>query len=123
MKKKILVVDDEKTIVELVRIRLEKYGYKVQTALSGKEALNVVQKEKPDLVILDIMMPEMDGYEVLKKLRGDLKLDMPVMLLTAKCADNDVWESWQSGVEYYVTKPFTAHTLLRGVQLCLKQAS
>ncbi|TET52704.1 MAG: response regulator [Actinobacteria bacterium] len=123
MKKKILVVDDEKTIVELVRIRLEKNGYKVQTALSGKEALNVAQKEKPDLVILDIMMPEMDGYEVLKKLRGDLKLDMPVMLLTAKVADNDVWEGWQSGVDYYVTKPFTAHTLLRGVQLCLKQAS
>ena len=123
MKKKILVVDDEATICDLVRIRLEKNGYAVLIALSGKEALEIAQKEKPDLVVLDIMMPEMDGYEVLKRLRNDYKLGMPVMLLTAKSTDNDVWEGWQSGVDYYVTKPFTAHTLLRGVQLCLKEAS
>lgn len=123
MKKKILVVDDEATICDLVRIRLEKKGYQVTTALSGEEALELAKKEKPDLVILDIMMPEMDGYEVLKRLRGDLKVDAPVMLLTAKSTDSDVWEGWQSGVDYYVTKPFTSHTLLRGVQLCLKEAS
>lgn len=123
MGKKILVVDDEKTIIDLVRIRLEKNGYKVVTAANGEEALSTAQQEAPDLVILDVMMPEMNGYEVLKRIREDLKMDMPVMLLTAKSTDNDVWEGWQSGVDYYVTKPFTAHTLLRGVQLCLKEAS
>jgi two-component system response regulator VicR len=120
--KKILVVDDEATICDLVRIRLEKNGYQVVSALSGKEALELIQKENPDLVVLDIMMPEMDGYEVMKRMREDLKVNIPVMLLTAKSTDNDVWEGWQSGVDYYVTKPFTAHTLLRGVQLCLKEA-
>lgn len=121
--KKILVVDDEATICDLVRIRLEKNGYQVITAFSGKEALEIVSKESPDLVVLDIMMPEMDGYEVMKRMRENLHSNIPVMLLTAKSTDNDVWEGWQSGVDYYVTKPFTAHTLLRGVQLCLKEAS
>lgn len=121
--KKILVVDDEATICDLVRIRLEKNGYQVLTALSGPEALEIAKKEKIDLVVLDIMMPVMDGYEVLKRLRDEVKLDAPVMLLTAKSTDNDVWEGWQSGIDYYVTKPFTTHTLLRGVQLCLKEAS
>lgn len=121
--KRILVVDDEPTICDLVRIRLEKNGYEVITALSGAEALDIAGKEELDLVILDIMMPQMDGYEVLKRLRNDLKKMEPVMLLTAKSTDNDVWEGWQAGVDYYVTKPFTAHTLLRGVKLCLKEAS
>ncbi|HDZ86441.1 hypothetical protein LCGC14_0858730 [marine sediment metagenome] len=123
MGKRILVVDDEATICDLVKIRLEKEGYNVLTALSGPEALEIAGKEKFDLVILDIMMPKMDGYEVLKRLRGEIKLASPVMLLTAKATDNDVWEGWQAGVDYYVTKPFTTHTLIRGVQLCLKEAS
>ncbi len=121
--KTILVVDDEVTICDLVRIRLEKNGYRVLTAQSGAQALEIAKNESLDLVVLDIMMPEMDGYEVLKHLRDDLKLGVPVMLLTAKSTDNDVWEGWQAGVDYYVTKPFTSHTLLRGVQLCLKEAS
>ena len=121
-KKKILVVDDEQTILDLVKFRLEKQGYDILLASTGADALVLAKDENLDMVILDIMMPEMDGYEVLKRLREELKLkDLPVMLLTAKSTDGDVWEGWQAGVDYYVTKPFSANTLLRGVRLCLKE--
>ena len=122
MAKKILVVDDEKTIVDLVKFRLEKLDYKVHTALSGVEALEIAKNKDFDLVILDIMMPGMDGYKVLEKLRQNKKFeDTPVMFLTAKNTDNDLWEGWQSGVDYYVTKPFSGDELLRAVRLCLKE--
>lgn len=122
MSKTILVVDDEKSIVDLIKFRLEKHDYNVLTALSGKEALEIAEEKDLDLVLLDIMMPRMDGYQVLEELRKSPKTeDTPVMFLTAKNADTDVWNGWQSGVDYYLTKPFSGESLFKAVKLCLKE--
>ena len=107
MPRKILAVDDEKFIVRLVQVTLERQGYQVVTAYDGKEALQKVEAEKPDLVVLDVMMPYMDGFEVLQTLRRDpATRDIPVIMLTAKAQDADVFRGWQSGVDCYLTKPF-----------------
>ena len=105
MPKKILAVDDEKHIVRLVQANLERAGYQVVTANDGKEALQKVAEENPDLVVLDVMMPYMDGFEVLQNLRRNPSTrDIPVVMLTAKAQDADVFKGWQSGVDCYLTK-------------------
>ena len=107
MPKKILAVDDEKFIVRLVQVTLERQGYQVVTANDGKEALEKVESERPDLMVLDVMMPYMDGFEVLQTLRRNPSTrDIPVIMLTAKAQDADVFRGWQSGVDCYLTKPF-----------------
>jgi two-component system alkaline phosphatase synthesis response regulator PhoP/two-component system response regulator VicR len=117
MARKILVVDDERHIVRLVQVNLEKVGYQVITAYDGVEALEQVGKEKPDMVILDVMMPRMDGFEVLKKLQADAKTrDIPVIMLTAKAQDADIFRGWSSGVSSYLTKPFNPRELLTFVE-------
>ena len=96
--KKILAVDDEKHIVRLVQVNLERHGYTVVTAFDGKEALEKVAAEKPDLIVLDVMMPYLDGFEVLKELKKDPDTrGIPVIMLTAKAQDADVFRGWQSG--------------------------
>ena len=117
MARKILVVDDERHIVRLVQVNLEKVGYQVVTAYDGVEALEQVAKETPDMVILDVMMPRMDGFEVLKKLQADAKTrDIPVIMLTAKAQDADIFRGWSSGVDAYLTKPFNPMELLAFVK-------
>lgn len=117
MPKKILAVDDEKHIVRLVQVNLERAGYEVVTANDGKEALQKVQEENPDLVVLDVMMPYMDGFEVLQNLRRNPSTrDIPVIMLTAKAQDADVFRGWQSGVDCYLTKPFNPMELLSFVK-------
>ncbi|MGB9619532.1 MAG: response regulator transcription factor [Armatimonadota bacterium] len=117
MPKKILAVDDEKHIVRLVQVNLERAGYTVVTANDGKEALEKVQTENPDLVVLDVMMPYMDGFEVLQNLRRNpATRDIPVIMLTAKAQDADVFKGWQSGVDCYLTKPFNPMELLSFVK-------
>lgn len=117
MPKKILAVDDEKHIVRLVQVNLERAGYEVVTANDGKEALQKVQEEKPDLVVLDVMMPYMDGFEVLQNLRRNPSTrEIPVIMLTAKAQDADVFKGWQSGVDCYLTKPFNPMELLSFVK-------
>lgn len=117
MAKKILAVDDEKHIVRLVQVNLERAGYEVVTANDGKEALQKVQDENPDLVVLDVMMPYMDGFEVLQNLRRNPSTrDIPVIMLTAKAQDADVFRGWQSGVDMYLTKPFNPMELLTFVK-------
>ncbi len=117
MARKILVVDDERHIVRLVQVNLEKVGYQVVTAYDGVEALEQVAKETPDMVILDVMMPRMDGFEVLKKLQADAKTrDIPVIMLTAKAQDADIFRGWSSGVSSYLTKPFNPRELLTFVE-------
>ncbi|NUQ71025.1 MAG: response regulator [Chthonomonadales bacterium] len=107
MPKKILAVDDEKAIVRLVQVNLEREGYEVVTAYDGREALEKVASERPDLIVLDVMMPYMDGFEVLQNLKKDPETrDIPVIMLTAKAQDQDVFRGWQSGVDCYLTKPF-----------------
>ena len=117
MAKKILAVDDEKHIVRLVQVNLERAGYTVVTANDGKEALQKVSEENPDLVVLDVMMPYMDGFEVLQNLRRNPSTrDIPVIMLTAKAQDADVFKGWQSGVDCYLTKPFNPMELLSFVK-------
>jgi two-component system, OmpR family, alkaline phosphatase synthesis response regulator PhoP len=117
MPKKILAVDDEKHIVRLVEVNLQRAGYNVVTAYDGREALEKVKSEKPDLVVLDVMMPYMDGFEVLKNLKADPETaEIPVIMLTAKAQDADVFRGWQSGVDCYLTKPFNPMELLTFVK-------
>lgn len=117
MAKKILVVDDERHIVRLVEVNLARAGYDVSVAYDGVEALEVFAKEKPDMVVLDVMMPRMDGFEVLKKLQADPNSqDVPVIMLTAKAQDADIFRGWSSGVSSYLTKPFNPRELLTFVE-------
>ena len=121
MAKKILAVDDEKHIVRLVQVNLEKQGYTVVTAFDGKEALEKVASESPDLIVLDVMMPYMDGFEVLMNLKKDPNTrDIPVIMLTAKAQDADVFRGWQSGVDCYLTKPFNPMELIAFVKRIFK---
>jgi two-component system alkaline phosphatase synthesis response regulator PhoP len=113
MAKRILAVDDERSIVRLVQVNLERQGYRVKTAFDGQEALAKVQAEPPDLIVLDVMMPFMDGFEVLRELKkSPATRDIPVIMLTAKAQDADVWEGWKSGAECYLTKPFNPQELI-----------
>jgi two-component system alkaline phosphatase synthesis response regulator PhoP/two-component system response regulator VicR len=117
MPKKILAVDDERHIVRLVEVNLQRAGYEVVTAYDGKEALEKIKTENPDLVVLDVMMPYMDGFEVLKNLKADpVTAEIPVIMLTAKAQDADVFRGWQSGVDCYLTKPFNPMELLTFVK-------
>ena len=121
MSHKILVVDDEPHIVRLIQVNLEKQGYTVITASNGKEALDSTDNDRPDLVVLDVMMPEMDGMEALKRLKeNSVTHDIPVILLTAKAQDADVFEGWKSGADLYLTKPFNPSELLLFVQRIFK---
>lgn len=117
MAKKILAVDDERHIVRLVEVNLQRAGYEVVTAFDGKEALEKVKSENPDLVVLDVMMPFMDGFEVLRNLKANPETaEIPVIMLTAKAQDADVFRGWQSGVDCYLTKPFNPMELLTFVK-------
>jgi two-component system alkaline phosphatase synthesis response regulator PhoP/two-component system response regulator VicR len=117
MAKKILVVDDERHIVRLVEVNLTRAGYDVVTAYDGVEALEQFAKEKPDMLVLDVMMPRMDGFEVLKKLQSDpASKGVPIIMLTAKAQDADIFRGWSSGVSSYLTKPFNPRELLTFVE-------
>ena len=117
MAKKILAVDDERHIVRLVQINLQKAGYEVVTATNGIEALAQVAQVKPDLVVMDVMMPEMDGLEALEKMKADPEMaKIPVIMLTAKAQDADVFSGWQKGADLYLTKPFNPAELLNFVK-------
>ncbi len=121
MPRKILAVDDEKNIAKLVQTVLERAGFQVVTAYDGKEALQKIASEHPDLVILDVMMPYMDGFEVLQTMRRNAGTrDIPVIMLTAKSADQDVFRGWQSGVDLYLTKPFNPNELVSFVKRIFK---
>ena len=117
MPKKILAVDDERHIVRLVQINLAKEGYEVVTASNGREAIEMARSEKPDLIVMDVMMPEMDGFEALEKMKADDELmAIPVIMLTAKAQDADVFSGWQKGADLYLTKPFNPSELLTFVK-------
>lgn len=120
MAKRILAVDDEKHILRLVQINLEKAGYEVVTASNGREALEAVKAQHPDLIVMDVMMPEMDGLEALQNLKNDeATANIPVVMLTAKAQDADVFQGWQSGADLYLTKPFNPMELLTFVRRIL----
>lgn len=122
-KKTIMVVDDNPDIITIVKTILEGKGYGVSSASSGPELLNHLKTLKPDLIILDIMMPEMDGLEVLGRLKGTTEwATIPVILLTAKVQYEDVLGGYKLGADYYITKPFTSTQLVNGINLLLGEA-
>jgi two-component system alkaline phosphatase synthesis response regulator PhoP len=119
-KKTIMVVDDNPDIITIVKTILEGKGFNVLSASSGQELLNLLQGQKPDLIILDIMMPEMDGLEVLSRLKAVTETaSIPVILLTAKVQYEDVLGGYKLGADYYITKPFTSTQLVNGINLLL----
>lgn len=110
---KILVCDDERSIVRLIQVNLERQGWEVVTAYDGKEGLEKIMSEKPDICVLDVMMPYMDGFEVLKNLRREPSTQkLPVVMLTAKAQDKDVFEGYHYGADVYLTKPFNPMELV-----------
>ncbi len=119
-KRTIMVVDDNPDIVTIVKTILEVKGYGVQSAYSGQEVFNLLGELKPDLILLDVMMPQMDGLEVLTRLKGDPDTaSIPVILLTAKVQYDDVLGGYKTGADYYITKPFTSTQLINGINLLL----
>jgi DNA-binding response OmpR family regulator len=115
----ILVADDEKEIANLIAIHLEKEGYRVFKALDGEEALHVIQTQSIDLVILDIMMPKLDGYEVTRQIRE--QHNMPIIFLSAKTSDFDKVHGLVIGADDYMTKPFTPIELVARVNAQLRR--
>ncbi len=118
---KILVIDDEPHLVKLVRSNLEAQHYRVISALDGPSGLAMTDKEGPDLVILDIMLPGMDGFDVLPKIREFSAV--PVIMLTAKDQEVDVVKGLRLGADDYVRKPFSVHELLARVEAVLRRAA
>lgn len=119
--KKILVADDEKNIAKLVKVNLERAGFEVVVASDGIEALKKVEEEKPDLIVLDIMMPRMDGITVLKKLKEKEETkSIPIVMLTVKAEDEDIFRGWQEGADSYLTKPFNPAEVVIIVQGILR---
>ena len=117
--RRILVVDDEPGLRELVRINLEHEGFSVVQAENGKEALNAVKEQHPDLVIMDIMMPEMDGLEACRRMREFSTV--PVLMLTARVQDKDIITGLESGADEYLVKPFNMDVLVAHVRALLRR--
>lgn len=117
---KILVVDDEKKIVSLVRAYLEREGYQVIEAGDGRQALEAFHRESPDLIVLDIMLPEMDGLEVSREIRR--VSDVPIIMLTARNEDEDKLVGLGLGADDYMTKPFSPRELVARVRVVLRRA-
>ena len=121
-RKRILVVDDEIYIVHILEFSLTMEGYNILTAFDGEEAMRVIEQEKPDLVVLDIMMPKLDGYEVCRRLRKDDRFaTLPVILLSAKGRSVDREVGLQAGADDYITKPFSPRKLIEKIRELLER--
>ncbi len=121
-KEKILVVDDEEDILELVRYNLAKEGYQVACVTSGEQAMKEVKEDAPDLILLDLMLPGLDGLDVCKRLKSDPVTNViPIIMLTAKGEDADIVTGLELGAEDYVTKPFSPRVLLARLKACLRR--
>ena len=122
VKKKILIVDDEENIVKLIRLTLGSEGYEIFEALNGEDALEKVNEFMPDIVVLDLMMPKMDGYEVCKRLKENaLTRNIPIIMLTAKGSLNDKLKGLKVGAEDYLIKPFNTMELRARVRAHLRK--
>jgi CheY-like chemotaxis protein len=110
---RVLVVDDDPAIRRLVCDVLETHGYCAVPVIDGVSALMAVSHERPDCVVLDVMMPGLDGFEVLSRIRQDKHgIDLPVVMLTASASDAQAWRAWAGGVDYFLAKPFNPDELL-----------
>ena len=123
MTQRILVVDDDKEIVRLVRAYLEQAGYEVLVAYDGESALHILRREHPDLLILDLMLPDRDGWDVTRIVRGDPSLERtPILMLTARVQDHDKILGLELGADDYVTKPFNPREVVARVRAVLRRA-
>ena len=120
MTQTILVVDDEPQIVRLVRAYLEEAGFRVVTASDGEQALYVARHEKPDLVVLDVLMPRMDGLEFTRRIRRER--DVPIIMLTARAEETDRIVGLELGADDYITKPFSPREVVARVRAVLRRA-
>ena len=120
MAKRILIADDEPNIVISLEFLLRREGYEVVVATNGAEALASVRQQRPDLAILDVMMPQRNGFEVCQELRGDPGLpDLRIIMLTAKGRETEVTKGLALGADHYMTKPFSTHELVAQVKALL----
>ena len=120
---RILVVDDDKEIVRLLRAYLEQAGYQVFSAFDGETALHIIRRERPDLVLLDLMLPDRDGWDVARIVRGDAALAAtPIIMLTARVEDEDKIVGLELGADDYVTKPFNPREVVARVRAVLRRA-
>lgn len=120
----ILVVDDEKDILELVRYNLAKAGYEVQCAASGEAALDLLERSVPDLILLDLMLPGLDGLDVCRRLKQDERTrSVPVIMLTARGEDADIVAGLELGADDYITKPFSPRVLVARIRAVLRRRS
>ena len=123
-KGRILVIDDEKDLIELVRYNLEKEGFLVNGALDGEKGLEIAFQERPDVVIIDLMLPGIDGLEVCRFLRSDIRTaQIPIIMLTAKSGESDRILGLELGADDYVTKPFSPRELTARIKALLRRAS
>jgi len=121
-KEKILVADDEKDILELLKFKLSREGYQVTCAASGEEALSRVRLEPPDLIVLDLMLPGIDGIEVTRELKNDPDTkNIPIVMLTAKGEEADIVTGLELGADDYITKPFSPRILIARVKAVLRR--
>jgi DNA-binding response OmpR family regulator len=117
MSKKIFIVEDELDFLSTLRERLEFEGYVVATAVDGEQALGKIPEEKPDLILLDIMLPEMNGYQVCRELQSNPETKtIPVVVVTAKSQESDKFWAKETGADDYLTKPFEMEELLQKIQ-------
>jgi len=122
MKEKILVVDDEKDILELIDFNLSKNGYRVRSVTSGEEALELIKENDYDLIILDLMLPGVDGFDITKVIKADkYKANIPIVMVTAKADEADKVAGFEIGADHYVTKPFSPRELLAIVKATLRR--
>lgn len=119
MNERILLVEDEKTLAKALKFNLEKEGFRVEVAFDGEEALNAMSGEEPDLVILDLMLPKIDGYEVCRSIRRSS--DVPIIMLTARDEDIDKILGLELGADDYMTKPFNTRELLARIKAILRR--
>lgn len=115
----ILIVEDEENIVELIKTVLEKEGYKIYTAYNGREALERINYAQPDLIVLDLMLPEIDGWEVCRRVRKEK--DIPIIMLTAREEDTDKIVGLEIGADDYMTKPFNPRELVARIKAILRR--
>jgi twitching motility two-component system response regulator PilG len=121
-KKKILIVEDEESLLKLESILLTSKGYEVRGVANGQAALEAIAEEKPDLVLLDIMLPEIDGFEVCQRIKADPETqDLPVIMLTAKKSREDMARGEKVGADWYITKPFKSAMVIETIQRFLGQ--
>lgn len=116
-KNRILIVDDEPELVKAIQIRLEQAGYETLVAYDGQEGLEKAKKEKPDLIILDLMIPKVDGYKVCRMLKFDEKYKkIPIIMLTARAQESDAKLGLETGADAFITKPFQYEVVLAKIK-------